>query len=81
MNERPTVQGLPADPQDERPGLTAALHSHDDTDWVLPQGWGESWEVILDTARPDEIPGARWLKGAAQLKVTARSLLILRRGT
>ena len=34
MNERPTVQGLPADPQDERPGLTAALHSHDDTDWV-----------------------------------------------
>jgi hypothetical protein len=34
MNERPTVQGLPADLHDERPGLTAALHSHDDTDWA-----------------------------------------------
>jgi hypothetical protein len=31
VNEPPTAQSLPADLHDECPGLTAALHSHDDT--------------------------------------------------
>jgi glycogen operon protein len=62
--------------------LLVLLHSHhDDTVWKLPTGWGDTWEVIIDTARPDEIPGARWLRGGdGELKVAARSLVILRRG-
>ncbi len=60
--------------------LLVLLHSHhDDTVWRLPSGWGEGWEVILDTARPDEIPGARWLRGSGELEVTSRSLVVLRR--
>jgi glycogen operon protein len=60
--------------------LLVLLHSHhEDTTWQLPAGWGEGWEVILDTARPDEIAGARWLRGAGELQVTARSLVVLRR--
>jgi isoamylase len=62
--------------------LLILFHSHhEETVWKLPSGWGNTWEVILDTARPDEIPGARWLRGGdLELKVAARSLLVLRRG-
>jgi len=60
--------------------LLVLLHAHhEDTQWQLPVGWGDRWEVILDTARPDEHPGARRAQAGEALPVTARSLVMLRR--
>jgi isoamylase len=60
--------------------LLVLLHSHhDETPWQLPSGWAEWWEVILDTARPEEIAGARRVRGGHALEVTPRSLVVLRR--
>jgi glycogen operon protein len=60
--------------------LLLLFHSaHEDTLWQLPSGWGEEWEVILDTAVPDEPPGARRRRGGEALPVSSRSLVILQR--
>jgi glycogen operon protein len=60
--------------------LLVVLHAHhEDTAWQLPVGWGDVWEVILDTARPDEAPGTRQARGGEAMKVAARSLAVLRR--
>jgi len=62
--------------------LLVLLHAHhEDTAWQLPSGWGDYWEVILDTARPDEAPGTRQARGGGPLQVAARSLVMLRRAT
>jgi glycogen operon protein len=62
--------------------LLLLFHSnHEDTLWQLPSGWGEEWEVILDTAVPDEPPGTRRCLGGEALTVTSRSLVILRRAS
>jgi isoamylase len=59
--------------------LLVLLHSHhEDTLWRLPTGWGTRWEVMLDTARPDEPPGVRTVAPGDALDVTSRSLVILR---
>jgi glycogen operon protein len=60
--------------------LLVLLHSHyEDTQWQMPTGWGARWEVILDTAQPDELPGIRTVAAGDALDVTSRSLVILRR--
>jgi glycogen operon protein len=60
--------------------LLVLLHSHhEDTRWQMPTGWGARWEVILDTAQPDEPPGMRTVAAGDALDVTSRSLVILRR--
>jgi glycogen operon protein len=60
--------------------LLVLLHAHhEDTQWHLPVGWGDRWEVILDTARPDDPPGAVQARAGEVLEVTSRSLAILRR--
>jgi len=60
--------------------LLVLLHSHwEDVGWRLPTGWGEHWEVLLDTARPEERAGARTVSAGADLTLTARSLAVLRR--
>jgi isoamylase len=62
--------------------LLVLLHAHhEDTAWQLPSGWGDYWEVILDTARPDEAPGTRQAREGGPLQVVARSLVMLRRAT
>jgi len=56
--------------------LAVLLHSSDeDRDWRLPPG---RWEVILDTAAPDEEPGTRVLNRGRTLRVGARSVVVLR---
>ncbi len=60
--------------------LLVMLHSHfEDTLWQLPRGWGDRWEVLLDTARPQEQPGTRTYDAGGDVQVTSRSLLVLRR--
>jgi len=60
--------------------LLVLLHSHeDDTLWQMPRGWGDTWEVILDTAKPKERPGARRCRQGTPLPVAGRSLVVLRR--
>jgi isoamylase len=60
--------------------LLVLLHAHwEDVAWRLPTGWGERWEVLLDTALPDEWPGARTLSAGAELTLVGRSLAVLRR--
>ena len=60
--------------------LLMLLHSnHEDADWQVPTGWGDRWEVVLDTATPEEEPGGRRLAGGETLRVVARSLVLLRR--
>ena len=60
--------------------LLVLLHAHwEDVAWRLPSGWGERWEVLLDTALPDEAPGARTLSAGEELTLVGRSLAVLRR--
>jgi isoamylase len=59
--------------------LLVLLHAHhEDTLWQLPTGWGGRWEVLVDTAEPDEAAGTRSVGAGDALPVTARSLVILR---
>ncbi|HEY7927322.1 MAG: glycogen debranching protein GlgX [Candidatus Dormibacteria bacterium] len=60
--------------------LLVILHSHHlDMQWHLPSGWGDRWEVLVDTAAPGVQDPARVIGASDQLLVTARSLLVLRR--
>ncbi len=52
---------------------------HQDTSWMLPRGWGDRWEVLVDTAAPDVTDSPRVVEAAEPLPVTSRSLLVLRR--
>ncbi len=60
--------------------LLVLLHSHHvDMAWKLPPGWGERWEVLIDTAAPEAAAEPRVVTVDDELRVTARSLLVLRR--
>ncbi len=60
--------------------LLVVLHSHHvDMAWKLPRGWGERWEVLIDTAAPEAAAEPRVVAVDDELRVTARSLLVLRR--
>ncbi|HEX6488005.1 MAG TPA: glycogen debranching protein GlgX [Candidatus Dormibacteraeota bacterium] len=60
--------------------LLALMHSHEDElEWTLPSGWGERWEVLLDTARPGEAAGLRDFEAGGTLRVVGRSVVVLRR--
>jgi isoamylase len=60
--------------------LLVLLHSHHvDMAWKLPRGWGERWEVLIDTAAPEAAAEPRVVAVDDELRVTARSLLVLRR--
>jgi glycogen operon protein len=60
--------------------LLVILHSHHlDMQWHLPSGWGDRWEVLVDTAAPGVQDPARVIGASDRLLVTARSLLVLRR--
>jgi isoamylase len=60
--------------------LLVLLHSHHvDMAWKLPRGWGERWEVLIDTAAPEAAAEPRVVTVDDELRVTARSLLVLRR--
>ncbi len=48
-------------------------------EWHLPRGWGDRWEVLIDTAAPGVQDPVRVVEASDQLHVTARSLLVLRR--
>jgi glycogen operon protein len=60
--------------------LLIILHSHHkDMSWRLPRGWGERWEVLLDTAGTVTNDPPRAIESSQALRVTARSLVVLRR--
>ena len=60
--------------------LLILLHAGaSDIDWKLPTGWGDHWEVLVDSAAPDEQSGTRTFEGGAAVRVQARSVLVLRR--
>jgi glycogen operon protein len=55
---------------------------HEELTWTAPgPPWGDAWEVVLDTARPD-LPGDggdETIKAGDTFTVTARSVQVLRR--
>ncbi|MGP8159908.1 MAG: glycogen debranching enzyme GlgX, partial [Candidatus Dormibacteria bacterium] len=56
--------------------LAVLLHSSAERcDWELPSG---TWEVVVDTAHPDEEPGTRAVHAPDPLQVEGRSLMVLR---
>jgi glycogen operon protein len=60
--------------------LLVILHSHyQDRSWTLPAGWGDRWEIVIDTARPEVQEPPTVIEASEPLRVTARSLLVLRR--
>jgi isoamylase len=60
--------------------LLVILHSHhQDMSWHLPRGWGDHWEVLLDTADTVTPEPPRRVESSEALPVTARSLIVLRR--
>jgi glycogen operon protein len=60
--------------------LLCIFHSHHmDIEWHLPKGWGERWEVLVDTAQPQPAEPTRAVGTAEPLTVRARSVLVLRR--
>ncbi|MHB8507571.1 MAG: glycogen debranching protein GlgX [Candidatus Dormibacteria bacterium] len=59
--------------------LMVLIHAYfEDREWSLPRGWGQDWEVLLDTANPEEESGARRLTEGESLVVEGRSLVLLR---
>jgi glycogen operon protein len=51
-----------------------------DVDWRIPAGWGESWEVVLDTALDPGVDADRRVCAAGDsLAMTSRSLVVLLR--
>ncbi len=59
--------------------LLVLLHSHhEDVEWTMPNGFATRWDVILDTALPDEAAGTRSVRQDESLPMVARSLVILR---
>ncbi|HEV3231816.1 MAG TPA: glycogen debranching protein GlgX [Candidatus Dormibacteraeota bacterium] len=60
--------------------LMVLLHSYwEDRVWVMPPAWGARWEVLLDTAAPEEPEGARRPRAGESITVEERSLVVLRR--
>jgi hypothetical protein len=57
------------------------LHAaENDVDWALPVGFGQGWEVILDTAAVADAGGPpRVCQAGEPLRVWSRSLVVLRR--
>jgi isoamylase len=61
--------------------LMVLLHAaENDVEWVVPSGWGQSWEVVLDTASIADAGGkGRMCQAGERLRVSSRSLVVLRR--
>ncbi|MGH7746997.1 MAG: glycogen debranching enzyme, partial [Candidatus Dormibacteria bacterium] len=60
--------------------LLVLLHAGaEDIEWRLPTGWGKRFEVLLDTARPEEAAGSRAAPAGGRLTVIGRSLVVMRR--
>ncbi|HEY6379294.1 MAG TPA: glycogen debranching enzyme, partial [Candidatus Dormibacteraeota bacterium] len=60
--------------------LLVLLHGGaEDTLWRLPHGWGTRWDVILDSANPEEPAGERSCRESQELQVAGRSVVVLRR--
>jgi glycogen operon protein len=60
--------------------LLLIVHSHHkDKLWTLPSGWGDHWEVLLNTAQGTPPARARVIEAAKPLRVSSRSLVVLRR--
>ncbi len=60
--------------------LLIILHSHHkDMSWTLPRGWGDRWEVLVDTADLAVDDPPRVVEATDALCVTSRSLVVLRR--
>jgi len=60
--------------------LLLLIHAHwHRANWRLPTGWGDAWEVLLDTARPEEAAGSRRLAAGETLPMIPRSFAVLRR--
>jgi isoamylase len=54
---------------------------HDDCEFKLPGAeFGETWTVVLDTARPEVKPGAEELPAGGEMDLVSRSIVLLRRG-
>jgi glycogen operon protein len=60
--------------------LLVILHSHHlDAEWSLPRGWGDRWEVLVNTADTEAREQPQIVDASKTLPVTSRSLLVLRR--
>ncbi|MDQ2961271.1 MAG: glycogen debranching protein GlgX [Candidatus Dormibacteraeota bacterium] len=51
---------------------------HDDVEWHLPSGWGQRWEVLVDTGSEPRAETVT-VNAADTVHVSARSLVVLRR--
>ena len=48
--------------------------------WRIPTGWGDSWEVVLDTALEPGVDAGRHVFAPGEsLAMTSRSLVVLLR--
>jgi glycogen operon protein len=60
--------------------LMVLLHSYwEDRVWVMPPQVAGAWEVLLDTAAPDEPEGTRRAAAGESITVQRRSLVVLRK--
>ena len=59
--------------------LMVLLHSGaNDIEWLVPQGWGDVWTVLVDTAQDQDGEEGQVVRTAAHIVVHARSLVVLR---
>jgi isoamylase len=52
---------------------------HDCTFTLPSKRFGTSWEIVIDTAEPDEEPGTRTIGAGDGLELVHRSLVLARR--
>jgi glycogen operon protein len=50
---------------------------HEEIDWTLPKMWGDSWDVVIDTAQTD--PEAELPADVTSVTTVARSVIVLRK--
>jgi glycogen operon protein len=50
---------------------------HEDIEWTLPKMWGDSWDVVVDTAQTD--PEAEPPADMTSVTTVGRSVIVLRK--
>jgi glycogen operon protein len=70
------------DPRGERirgDTLMVLLHSGEGAiEWLVPQGWGERWTVVVDTGEPVNRTEGRRVRAGEVIGMQGRSLVVLR---
>lgn len=75
----PEIRNNEGTPVEDHDFLIMLNSHHEDVEFVLPKKLAnKSWSIVFDTARPDELPSTTPIEKRHPLKLTSRSVVVLR---